>query len=347
MNGFEERFSNRPTTSKTNRKGKNECHKCRECGRGFRTWRILKQHSSIHSKESPYICDPCRLPFTCADSLRKHLLNEHGVRHQKEHKHKCPECGIGFSVKPDLQQHLKTHKRKESFVCDICKKSYTLLDRLKQHLLRGHQKPPESHLCSECGKCFSSSALLKQHSSVHSKELPYICEPCGKSFRRLPDLKKHLLSVHQKLRARLCHICGKSFKHLKIHFKIHTKPFECELCEKSFCSAGGLKMHLSNIHQNLRPYQCSECPRRFSQICNLKTHFSKIHQGTELHECCGEKFSTKKSYKQHLKTHIGKYIFKCDVCKDVFTRMSNLERHVKIMHIGRNSNGSRIKEEGN
>ena len=49
--------------------------------------------------------------------------------------------------------------------------------------------------------------------------------------------------------------------------RIHTneKPYECDVCERSFCHSNALKDH-KRIHTNEKPYECDVCEKRFYSI---------------------------------------------------------------------------------
>ena len=46
---------------------------------------------------------------------------------------------------------------------------------------------------------------------------------------------------------------------------------------------------------------------------------------------CGKKLK-QRSYRSHLRTHLGEKQFKCDLCNDTFTRKNDVKRHKKLIH---------------
>ena len=61
---------------------------------------------------------------------------------------------------PDLKTHLITHSGENSFPCNQCPKTFSVLSNLKEHLRR-HSGEKSFH-CNQCRKMFLVSALVKQ-----------------------------------------------------------------------------------------------------------------------------------------------------------------------------------------
>ena len=52
--------------------------------------------------------------------------------------------------------------------------------------------------------------------------------------------------------------------------------YKCEECGKAFITPSKLQRH-SYSHSGLRPFQCNICAKSFSQTANLKTHIKNTH----------------------------------------------------------------------
>ena len=52
--------------------------------------------------------------------------------------------------------------------------------------------------CKTCGKTFSSSYTLRRHATVHTRERPYECRYCLRSYTQSGDLYRHIRKAHNE-----------------------------------------------------------------------------------------------------------------------------------------------------
>ncbi|KAG9351995.1 hypothetical protein JZ751_023246 [Albula glossodonta] len=143
--------------------------------------------------------------------------------------------------------------------------------------------------------------------AVDSSERPHLCLECGKTFRLISSLKKHI-RIHTGEKPYPCAVCGRRFREsgaLKTHQRIHTgeKPYSCSDCGTSFRHLDGLRKH-RRTHTGEKPYVCSVCGKRLSRLQHLK-HHQRIHTGERPCRCprCHKSFKEPAALRKHLRTH--------------------------------------------
>jgi hypothetical protein len=97
------------------------------------------------------------------------LLRRHALGHLASYfMHQCTRCGEGFPVQRELVLHALMHEAEPS--------------------------TPSPHLrCSDCGRKFSSKAVLRRHSARHVRKFKVAkCTTCSRKF-----IKPHLLAAHE------------------------------------------------------------------------------------------------------------------------------------------------------
>lgn len=98
-------------------------------------------------------------------------------------------------------------------------------------------------------------------------EAPYICDICGKAFKKNDYLKGHK-KIHDPSIFIQCQFCGKTFNksgNLKAHELTHSteRPHKCELCERGFIQKRYLRAHMKS---------CGKMPKKI--MIDPKTYVS-------------------------------------------------------------------------
>ncbi|XP_058023722.1 zinc finger protein 91-like [Ahaetulla prasina] len=191
--------------------------------------------------------------------------------------------------------------------------------------------------CKECGKSFRLSKELTSHHRIHTREKPYKCMECGKGFSLRNNFTRHQ-RIHTGEKPYKCMECGTGFSQKGIliaHQRIHTgeKPYKCMECGKDFRTNRKLTSH-RRIHTGEKPYKCMECGKDFRVSSYLTCH-QRIHTGEKPYKCmeCGKDFRISSKLTFHQRIHTGEKPYKCMECGNDFRARSSLTRHQRI-HTG-------------
>ncbi|XP_062825367.1 uncharacterized protein LOC100566328 [Anolis carolinensis] len=286
-----------------------------------------------NSSKNHVICTAPLLPQSPLPN--KHQAGQREVRKFSFSKRKksfqCSECGKSFRKKPTLNAHKKIHTGGKPYKCSRCGMGFNRSSNMLAHQ-RTHTGE-KSFRCPKCGISFSRKQALIDHGRIHTGEKPYKCSVCGKSFSRRNNLASHQ-KIHTEKKPFECCECGESFRRsctLTKHFRIHTgeKPYKCLECGRSFTQSSTLMYH-QRTHTGEKPYQCSECGKRFVQSSNL-TYHKETHTFKPF-ECpeCRKSFAHSSSLADHQRLATCKKLFKCPDCGKHFRSRENFGFHVQI-----------------
>ncbi|KAG7202017.1 hypothetical protein KM043_004703 [Ampulex compressa] len=162
--------------------------------------------------------------------------------------------------------------------CAVCDKPFQDIELLDGHLVTCHRYPAEQHRCDSCPRAYAWRPLLVRHRAiVHGDLRSYPCENCPKVFTDPSNLQRHIRTHHVGARSHACTECGKTFatsSGLKQHTHIHSsvKPFQCEVCFKSYTQFSNLCRH-KRMHADCRmQIKCVKCGQSFSTVTSLSKH---------------------------------------------------------------------------
>lgn len=151
------------------------------------------------------------------------------------------------------EQSLPTSTKANSFICDLCKHTFTQSSELKRHKEKFHARMC-THVCKVCDKRFENPAILTRHMITHTGVRSNRNDFRDKTISHTYNTNAHKKSHHQNT----CNVCGsrfdKSFE-LRRHSRTHS-PSEtyqtCTACSKSFISPTQFERH-SVTHTNGKP----------------------------------------------------------------------------------------------
>ena len=160
------------------------------CSKSFPAEKDLEEHLLSHSSDRPYKCQTCGKTFAS-----KKIFKEHKKLHSNSKAYVCDICNKSFARKDNLEVHQSVHTKERPFLCLKCGKTFSRQSHLSDHDKRSHQEI-RRYICLLCTKSFFTSQQLTRHSRTHSKEKPYHCSKCDKTFSRDHHLKIHTERLH-------------------------------------------------------------------------------------------------------------------------------------------------------
>ncbi|KAK6196075.1 hypothetical protein SNE40_001370 [Patella caerulea] len=107
------------------------------------------------------------------------------------------------------------------------------------------------------------------------------------------------------------------------------KLFPCSHCRYVTDRRNNLKRHISTMHQACdKVLEC--CGVKFSTKASLREHIMIFHHNGYSCPFCGRRFCRKALLKRHLSVHSGQKDYTCPHCDYATSHKSNLERHKRI-----------------
>ncbi|BFF90176.1 zinc finger protein 436 [Drosophila madeirensis] len=273
-----------------------------------------------------YHCDRCNAGFALEKSLIIHRRQKGCINRN----YPCNECDRVFVSPEHLAEHQATHG---TYNCQECGMLCDSKEKLGKHMVQGHKRNLRNQ-CSVCKKVFTMLSTLRDHMRIHTGEKPFLCNICGKSFTQNANLRQHKLR-HSDIKSFKCAECPHSFvtkAELTSHARTHTgvKPYECEVCLSKFTTSCSLAKH-KRKHTGERPYACDLCPMRFTALNVLKNH-RRTHTGERPYVCpfCSKTFTQRGDCQMHQRTHQEDKIYICPVCSEKFKSMPEVRTHLAI-----------------
>ena len=198
---------NRPKKKKVSKYGPGP-HVCETCGKVFKSYLNLVEHSRHHTGNLLH-CDKCGKGFH-----NKTGLNEHMKTHSTARPFKCKQCGRGFKTWQVLQSHEVIHSDIWAFECKICDKKFKQRQALRNHNKQYHSDN-FSHTCPHCFKKFKFKSSMKEHVAERHEQRRHMCTYCSAKYVKKTDLIQHINKMHIAGEGFTCQVCGEVFSGIR------------------------------------------------------------------------------------------------------------------------------------
>ncbi|XP_034471944.1 zinc finger protein 484-like isoform X2 [Drosophila innubila] len=312
---------------------------CERCGKCFSKPSLLRRHQVVHNKEKPFSCSDCSSHFSQQSSLQRHVRA----------KHMLPEDSGGSKVAQHALDALKQLQAGHSAI-DIPMISTQTQATLEEQppcqlsiLRKMHSKC--FYVCEYCAKEFSKTYDLIRHRRSHTKEKPYTCSLCLKSFATKSKLNEHRKRQHATMKKYVCYNCSACYaSKTRLHRHLAEEHHHLDIPEAQ--QRLDTDLQVTKLVQLLphpivseRSFKCLYCKKQFNRKFNCRTHMVthlrrllSVQSEQETHQSCqqcGKQFQKPSDLRRHLLTHSKLKLHICQVCGKRFTLKSTLSRHLQ------------------
>lgn len=146
-------------------------------------------------------------------------------RHTGERPHSCEICLKRFAFRKQVREHKTSNNHILKVLaqpdgasllteqCSMCEKKFESTEIVNVHFSLFHsegakhkmEKRKGKHfMCDDCGSMCSTNAKLKIHKRIHTKEKPYKCTYCDKSYGHDISLTRHIMIHTGRSRSIIC-----------------------------------------------------------------------------------------------------------------------------------------------
>ncbi|OWR43390.1 gastrula zinc finger protein XlCGF57.1-like [Danaus plexippus] len=321
---------------------------CVECSAEYDDKEKLELHLFSHYHTYRFICGVCGTGLK-----RKEHLDRHMQEHTEYRPHICPDCGKGFKRKEHLNIHMTIHKGDKNLMCSLCQKAFYRKDHLQKHL-QTHNKnfvkqtsilEPDIDIKQETEEYEEFNPIITN--VIGNDEAQAFMETDDQNSSESTSDQKDIKPepVVDASRPFVCQDCGKSYKrkdHLKIHSWTHIKrEVLCGQCGRAFHTADQMLVHVNLVH--IRTHETTGGVAQLRALLGDQIDVEVLNNSSSLlvereassperrpHECpvCHRKFKRKQHLKVHANVHFKQtHTVWCSLCNEGFSDNTQFEGH--------------------
>ena len=172
----------------------------------------------------------------------------------------------------------------------------------------------------------TSGGICLVDKKVTKKRKPGViaCKICNKLLCDYTGVHNHVVRRHSRRKN-----ISEYLEELK-----RLKVVQCEICKIEFSDSLKLRQHMDIKHGKTEPVQCRECGKSFKNMQSWRSHVRAMHQSDQgkINVChlCPASFRAVSNLNQHIKQiHLKKREFTCKICSKKFFNKPLLKRHLR------------------
>ncbi|UJR15598.1 hypothetical protein I4U23_002534 [Adineta vaga] len=261
--------------------------------------------------------------------------------------YRCVLCAAEFDLYEDFVSHGSGHLQ------DLSLKPLETASVFRRRSYRCLLPHCNARIESETESPRILDQLFRRHLLSHVGTHPFKCHLCKSKFQRIQNYRVHL-AYHEEMNSPSlqCKKCLKKFttdKQYNFHVRkcfvvppTSTVSFRCHICGENFEKEQSLNLHIKYIHTS-RPStpnvtairSDNEVRVRLVSPPAVSIKQKSLPSTSNPCQICHQEFPKRLLYKKHMLTHLGDKHFACTypACKDTFYSQSNLDRHVRTVHL--------------
>ncbi|KAF8778428.1 Zinc finger protein draculin like protein [Argiope bruennichi] len=256
-------------------------------------------------KKATYICDSCKENADASENKSKNYRWLVSIKSLFQ----CAKCwkyfNIGFRVTDKIPMIDASKNSVQELVAGQCENVCGDESSKNEHRIQESQPVESKEIpfkCDVCLRTFKYRTVLRSHKKVHFQNNLFRCKLCHVQCISKIHYNKHL-KKHSNERRYKCSFCTSSHKfkrNLQTHMKMHKdqNPFLCKLCKRSCAIKQALERHMPT-HSNEKYYKCSICSMMYKSEISLTAHMN-VHKEQNPYRCNECDCSSKHNLKIHI-----------------------------------------------